>query len=82
MLGAPLLMRRALGAAIGIERPVHPILNEAVAENGARMIEHDRISLAIGRPQNPADHLPKQTHFFRGPGENAAADFGRIPAFS
>ena len=82
MLGAPLLMRRALGAAVGIERPVHSILDEAVTENGARMIENDRVGLVRRRPQNSTDHLPKQTHFFRGPGENAATDFGRIPAFS
>ena len=81
MLGAPLLMRRTLGAAIRIERPVNSILNEAVPEDGAAVIEDDGVGLAFGRTQYPADHLAIEPHLLRRSRQDAATDLRHIPAF-
>ena len=81
MFGAPLLMGRTLGAAIGIECPVNSILDETMPVYRAGMIENDRIGLAIGRPQHATNHLPIQSHLLRRPRQDAAADRGHVPAF-
>ena len=47
------------GFLVGVERPLNTVLDKAVTENGAAMIEHDRVSLATGRPQHASDHLPE-----------------------
>ena len=74
-------MRWALGAPIGIERPLDAILGEAVTEHGAGMIEDDRVGLAIGRAQHAADHLAIEPHLLGRPRQDAAADLGHVPAF-
>jgi len=64
---AALTMRRTFGATIRIERPCNFILDEAMAEYRAAVIEDDAVGLAIGGPQNATDHLAVQTHFARRP---------------
>ena len=68
------------GASIRIERPLDRILDEAVAEHGAAVIEHDGVGLAVGRSQHAADHLPVQAHLLRRARQDAAADFRHVPA--
>ena len=76
----PGLVRRAGGSVLRIERPLDRILDEAVPEHGAAVIEHDRVGLAVGRPQHAADHLAVQAHLLGRPRQDAAADLGHVPA--
>ena len=53
-----LLVLRVGGALIWVERPVDRVLDKAVPEDGAGMIEHDGVRLTFVRSQHPANHLP------------------------
>src|SRR4029077_9877615 len=77
---AALAMHRTFGAAIGVERPLDRVFDEAVEEYCAAVIEHDGIGLGIGRTQDAPDHLPIQAHLARWSRENAATDVGHVPA--
>src|SRR6516225_6157112 len=71
--------RTAAGALIGIEHPFDRIFDEAVVEHRAGMIEDDAVGLAIGGPENAADHLAVKTHLFGRPRQDAAAGIGHVP---
>ena len=43
---------------VRIERPVAAVLDKAVAEHRAGVVEHCRVCLARRRPQHATDHLP------------------------
>lgn len=72
----------ALGAAIRIQCPINPIFGKTVPKDGAGMIEDDGVGLAFGGTQYSPDHLAIEAHLLCRPRQNAATDFGRIPAFS
>ena len=59
---AALVCAGLVGAAIGIERPLDRVLDEAVPEHGAAVIEHDRVGLArrraAARGRSSADKGP------------------------
>jgi hypothetical protein len=44
-------MLRARGAALRVERPVNWIFYKAVPEDGAGMVEHDRVAFTRCRPE-------------------------------
>ena len=46
----------------------------------AAVVEDDRVGLAVGRPQHPADHLAIEAHLLGRAGEDGAADLGHVPA--
>jgi hypothetical protein len=50
----PLGMLGRRRSQIGIERPLHAVLGQAVTEDGAAVVEDDDIALAVGRPQATA----------------------------
>ena len=74
------LMDAAGRRLVGIKKPVNMIFRESVLVNGAGVIEHDRIGLAVTCAQGPADHLAVKPHLFCRARQNAATDVGAIKA--
>jgi hypothetical protein len=74
------LVHRVFGASVDIERPLDGLLDEAVRENRARMIEHQAISFSGCWPQTAPDHLAIEAHMPGRPGQDQTLHLRLIPA--
>src|SRR5262249_22017289 len=66
------------GSQIGIKRPRHAVLGQAVPEDGAAVVKDYNVALADGGPQPATDHLAIEAHLLRLAREDDAAHVGQI----
>ena len=71
---------RALGAPIRGERPGYRLLDKAVLEGGAGVVEDEGIALAGEGTQHAAHHLSKKAHASRRPRDDDAGRRRAVPA--